>query len=76
MSLTEEQRKEIRNMVETHPGWKHVEKWLEGQLSNKIDILVDHEDPIVRGEIKAIKRLKKKIESSLKNYEEKDKEED
>lgn len=75
MSFTEEQRKEIRHMVEAHPGWKHLERWLDEQLGTKIDILIDHEDPVIRGEIKAVKRLKKKIQDSLKHYEE-EKEED
>ncbi len=76
MSFTEEQKKEIRHMVETHPGWKHLEKWMDEVVKASTDVLVEKDNEAVRGEIKAFRRLKKKVYDSLKKYEEESKEED
>jgi hypothetical protein len=76
MTFTEEQRKEVRHMVETHPGWKVLEEWIDEVVGTNTEILIDHEDPAIRGEIKAFKRLRKKINDSLRHYEKETKEED
>lgn len=76
MSFTEDEKKEIRHMVETHPGWKRLERWMDEVVKTSVDILIEKDDEGVRGEIKAFRRIKKKVYDSLKKYEEKAKEED
>lgn len=70
MTLTEEQKKEIRHMVETHPGWKALQRWCEEYILARINGLVEKEDPELRGQIKGMRAILNTVNKSLKKYEE------